>query len=147
MSYLYEFFIRRERRLFAHEGTGLNGPDGAGSFLLEHAKTLDREHFFALHLDTRGKLIGFETVAIGGLGSVEVHPREVFRAAILSGAHCIIIAHNHPSGDLNPSPDDYALARTLFEVGGVLGIEVIDSLIFADGKYLSMALHRPEDWK
>lgn len=147
MSYLYEFHVRRERRQFAHEGTGLQGPGDVVNFLQAHAKGLDREYFFVFHLDVRQKLIGFETVAIGGLAGVEVHPREVFRSAIISGAHSIIVAHNHPSGDCTPSPEDYILVKRLFEAGRLLGIEVLDSIIFADGDFHSMASSKPEDWK
>lgn len=98
-------------------------------------KGLDREHFFVALLSTRNKLIGVSTVSIGSLASVTVHPREVFKTAIMSNAAAIILAHNHPSGDPWPSKQDLQITQRMIDAGEVLGIPVIDHLIFGDEYY------------
>lgn len=133
MTKLYEFRTRRIKRSFAYEDKILHDPTGVATFLLELTKDLDREHFYALYLDVRGKLIGFEVVAVGGLASVEVHPREVFRGAILAGAFSIVVAHNHPSGDSKPSEEDKVLTIRLMKAGVLMGIPVVDHIVVAPG--------------
>jgi DNA repair protein RadC len=88
-----------------------------------------REHFVVLHLDTRNKVIDAEVVSVGIVNQALVHPREVFRAAILRSDTAIAIAHNHPSGVPTPSRDDYEVTRRLIEAGKILGIEVLDSVV------------------
>jgi DNA repair protein RadC len=136
---LYKFSVRRTRVEFAHEGKQLNGPVDVARFLMTYAKDLDRENFFAFHLSAKLDILGFETVAVGGLDSVAVHPREIFRGAILAGAHSIIVAHNHPSGDPRPSDEDMKLAEDLERAGLVLDIPVQDSIIVAEGGAYSIA--------
>lgn len=137
---LFKFTVRRtEISHYAHEGKQLNGPVDVARFLMVFTEDYDREHFFAFHLSTQLNIIGFETVAIGGLDSVAVHPREVFRGALLSGAASIIVAHNHPSGDPKPSHSDLALAERLIETGLVLDIPVHDSIIVAANGAFSIA--------
>ncbi|MGD8394758.1 MAG: DNA repair protein RadC [Candidatus Eiseniibacteriota bacterium] len=97
-----------------------------------------REHFVALHLDARNRVIGRETVSVGTLNASIVHPREVFRAAIRASAASLVLVHNHPSGDPEPSADDLALTRRLVEVGTLVGIEVLDHLIIGKGRFVSL---------
>lgn len=89
----------------------------------------DREHFVIIHLDTKNKVIGKETISIGSLNRATVHPREVFKGAIRRGAASIIAVHNHPSGDSTPSPEDIQLTDRLREAGEIMGIEVLDHII------------------
>lgn len=131
-QYLYEFRFRRHRRSFAHEGTTLIGPAYAGVFLKRICKGDDRERFYAIYLDVRGKIIGYECVAVGHLAGVEVHPREVFRGAILAGAHSIIVGHNHPSGDPEPSVEDVCLTKRLKQAGDLIGIALLDHIVVTD---------------
>jgi DNA repair protein RadC len=93
----------------------------------------DREHFVVLAVDARGKVFGEKLISVGTLTATIVHPREVFRAAILMNAATIIVVHNHPSGDPTPSDDDWVLYRRLAAAGDVLGIPVVDSLIVTRG--------------
>ena len=90
---------------------------------------LDREAGIVLSLDSRNRPIGCHVVSIGSLSASLVHPREIFKFAILSNAAAIIFAHNHPSGVTSPSRDDIELTRRLVNAGQLLGIEVIDALI------------------
>lgn len=98
-----------------------------------------REHFVLMSLDVRHKLIQRHVIAIGSLCGVEVHPREVFRAAILDHAAAIIIVHNHPSGDTGPSRQDIELTARLRECGELLGIPILDHVIIAGDGYTSLA--------
>lgn len=138
MPSLYEFRIRRVKRSFAHEGK-LIEPAGVAAWMGRNAVELDREHFHVIMLDGCANVVGFELVAVGGMASVEVHPREVFRAAILAGAHAIIVVHNHPSGSRMHSESDIELVQDLRRAGRVLGIEVLDSIVLAEGEYFSLA--------
>lgn len=100
---------------------------------------LDREHFACLHLDVRHRLISRETVSIGHLSCALVHPREVFKGAILANAHAVALAHNHPSGDPEPSHEDVEITRRLRKAGEILGIPVLDHVILVDGGHVSLA--------
>jgi DNA repair protein RadC len=102
----------------------------------------DREHFCIAMLDRKGNLIGLNTVSIGGLHSSVVHPREVFKPAIILGAASIILAHNHPSGDPTPSPEDITVTKKLVKAGRILSIEILDHVIIGDGTmYYSLKEH------
>ena len=99
----------------------------------------DREVFVVLHLDTRNRVVAHEVTSIGSQNASLVHPREVFKAAILKGATSIILAHNHPSGDPAPSKDDIDLTHRLAEAGGLMGIQVLDHFVVAPaGESVSM---------
>lgn len=89
----------------------------------------DRERFHALHLDVHHRIVGVDDVAVGTLTNVEVHPREVFKAAILANAAELVLVHNHPSGDATPSRQDRELTERLRKVGDLVGIKVLDSVV------------------
>lgn len=93
----------------------------------------DREQFVVVHLDKKHHVLSIEVVATGTLDAVLVHPREVYKGALLANAAAIALAHNHPSGDTAPSPEDLALTATLIEAGRVLGVQVVDHLVLGDG--------------
>lgn len=96
-----------------------------------------KEHFFVVSLDTRNNFIGVDEISVGTLTASLVHPRETFESAIRRHAAQIIIAHNHPSGETEPSEDDLKITKRLVEAGKIMGIEVLDHLIFTDKTYLS----------
>ena len=91
----------------------------------------DREMFVVLHLDVRNRVVAHEITSIGSQTASLVHPREVFKSAILKGACSIILSHNHPSGDPSPSKDDIDLTQRLVEAGRLMGIDVLDHIIVA----------------
>ena len=105
---------------------------------LEEYRDSDREHFLALALDARNKVVHMEVVSIGTLNSAIVHPREVFKSVILANGASVILAHNHPSGDTTPSKEDIGLTQRLVNAGEILGIEVLDHLIVTHDSHLSM---------
>lgn len=96
-----------------------------------------KEHFITLHLDGKNRIICFDRVSVGSLNQSIVHPREVFKGAILSSAAALILIHNHPSGDPSPSAEDRAITRRLVEVGDLVGIRILDHIIVGSGEYLS----------
>ena len=99
----------------------------------QYLEGVDRENFVVMLVDQKHKIIGIHTVATGSLTAAVVHPREVMKPAILSNAAAIIVAHNHPSGDPQPSQEDRALTAKLFQAGKILGIALLDHIILGDG--------------
>lgn len=99
----------------------------------------DRENFVALLLDARNQVRAIVPVSVGDISSTIAHPRETFRAAVLMGASSLIVAHNHPSGDPTPGPEDLGETRRLFEAGRLLGIELLDHIIVGEeGRFVSL---------
>ena len=96
------------------------------------------ENFILLCLNTKNKIAGVHTVSIGSLNASIVHPREVFKAALLNNASGIICLHNHPSGDPEPSREDIEITHRLVNAGNILGINVLDHIIIGDGRYISL---------
>ena len=96
------------------------------------------ENFIILCLNTKNKIAGVHTVSIGSLNASIVHPREVFKAAMLNNASGIICLHNHPSGDPEPSREDIEITHRLDNAGNILGINVLDHIIIGDGRYISL---------
>ena len=97
----------------------------------------DREVFVLICLSTKNDIAGLNLVSMGSINSSLVHPREVFKPAILSNASRVIVAHNHPSGDTEPSKEDVEVTKRLYKAGELLGIEVLDHLIVGED-YCSM---------
>ena len=112
--------------------------ESAAALLRPHLLEKQKEHFVALLLDNRHHLIRISSIAIGSLSATLVHPRELFKEAIAASAAAVIIAHNHPSGDPEPSEHDLHMTRRLVEAGTLLGIEVLDHLIVAAGGVTSL---------
>lgn len=98
-----------------------------------------QEHFYAVYLDNQKKVIDTKLLFIGTLNYSIVHPREVFKEALLLSASSIICIHNHPSGHIEPSKDDIELTQRLISAGKMIGIPVIDHLIIGSNKYFSFA--------
>lgn len=118
--------------------TAITCPKDAVMVVQESIGNEDREVFSVILLDTRNKVIGINTVAIGGLNFCAIHPREVFKPAIAASAASLILCHNHPSGDPAASSEDIELTKRLYRVGHIIGIPVIDHLIFTRGKNFSL---------
>lgn len=115
----------------------INGAAEVVELLMVRFKDLQDEHFKCLLLNTKNELLKTVDVAKGGLDVVTAIPRDVFRQAVRDGASGVIVCHNHPSGDPEPSRDDIALTERLREAAEVLGIRFLDHVIFGDGKYVS----------
>lgn len=116
----------------------ITGPGVAHEILANYLAGQDRENFVVLLLDTKNRVIGINTVSVGTLNSTIVHPREVFKPAILANANAIILGHNHPSGDTTPSQADIDITKNLVEAGKILNIEVLDHIIVGHDRFTSL---------
>ncbi len=122
----------------------LDQPEVAGEVLVRLLRGRRTEVFGFLSLDPRHRLIGMHEVSSGTRTQAPVDPAELFRSALLDDASGILVFHNHPSGDLEPSPDDLALTRRLVAGGRTVGIAVHDHLVVAGRRHLSLRRTRPE---
>jgi DNA repair protein RadC len=115
----------------------LNDSTDVADLLMKEMMYEDREFFMALYLNTRMKVESKSIISIGGLDMALVHPREVFAPAVRRGAAAVIVAHNHPSGDPEPSEEDILLTNRLLESSRILGIRLVDHVIIGSGRYTS----------
>jgi len=113
-------------------------PEAVAALVRGRLGSKKKEHFLALLLDSRNKLIKIAEISIGSLDASIVHPREVYKEAISASASAVIFVHNHPSGDPTASEDDIRLTRGLVEAGEIIGIEVLDHIIIGDKKHFSL---------
>jgi len=113
----------------------INSPEDVVSMFENHFAGADRENFAIAFLNRKGKVLGVNTVSVGGLHSSIVHPREVYKPAVIIGAASIILAHNHPSGDPTPSREDIEITKHLIEAGRIMGIDILDHIIIGDSYY------------
>ncbi len=128
----------KTRKYRGRKPPAVTRPEQVARLVRKSVSDPKREHFFVLLLTTRHVVLGIETVSVGSLNASIVHPREVFRPAINAAAAAIILAHNHPSGDVAPSDDDMEITNRLADAGKLLGIDVLDHVIVAgDSAYLS----------
>jgi DNA repair protein RadC len=137
---VYKVTLVREGRVSCYQQQIRSSAD-ASMLLHTYLADVDREHFVVLMLDQKNKVIGINNVSVGSLTASVVHPRECFKPAILSNAAAIILAHNHPSGQPQPSQEDRVLTVRLVAAGKLLGISVLDHVIIGDGTsaYFSFA--------
>lgn len=137
---IYRVALIREGKMRCYD-TRIRSSATASELLHRYLADVDREHFVAVLLDRKNQVIGLHTVSIGSLTASIVHPREVFKIAILANSAAVIFGHNHPSGDPQPSQEDRALTARLVEAGKLLGIDVIDHTVIGDGtsRYFSFA--------
>ena len=118
----------------------IDNPEVA-SYILRNVCNLENETeevMMLLTLDTKNKVTGIFEVSRGSLNTSIVHPREIFKRAIINNASNVIIAHNHPSGDTTPSKEDINVTQRLKECGKILGVELLDHLIIGEGRYCSL---------
>jgi DNA repair protein RadC len=101
------------------------------SFLQQETK----EYFIALHLDGKNRIVCFDIVSVGSLNQSIVHPRELFKTALLSSAAALILVHNHPTGDPTPSREDLSITKRLCEAGEIIGVKVLDHIVCGSSYY------------
>lgn len=139
--------IEQKVRLVMEEGIGygetpnITNADAAAAIgrAYINANFPDREMCIALILDTKNRITGVYTVSVGSLNVSIVHPREVFKAAILGNAAAIVLIHNHPSGDPAPSREDFNLTERMKKAGDLLGIRFLDHVIIGHNSHYGMA--------
>ena len=116
----------------------INNSSDIANYYIQRLKDEKREHFIAVFLDSKNKIISEKTISIGTLNSSLVHPREVFKEAIKNSANSIILVHNHPSGNVEASDEDYRVNKVLIETGNLVGIKVLDHLVVGWNKWKSI---------
>ncbi|SRR5258706_7759353 len=120
------------RRYVTKQPKAILGPEDVASLpSIRRLKAAKREHFVVLLLNARHEVEAVETVSIGSLNASIVHPREVFKPAVIHSAASVVLAHNHPSGDPEPSEEDLSITKRLVDAGELLGIGVLDHVIVA----------------
>ncbi len=125
--------------LFTEEGRpAIGGPRDVSNLLMPDLRYQKKEHLKSLLLDTKNRVLAIKTVSIGDLSSSIVHPREVYKDAVLASAASIIVAHNHPSGDPTPSAEDVAVTKRLILSGEIMGIDLLDHIVLGDGTFVSL---------
>lgn len=136
----FELASRVEGEEIAAQKQAVKNPLDLVGLVRNRLKDEKKEHFLEILMDTRNQVIKICEVSIGSLDSSIVHPREVFKEAIAASAQCVILVHNHPSGDPTPSPEDLGMNKRLVDAGILLGIEVIDHIIIGNPDYVSMKM-------
>ena len=116
----------------------ISSPYDAYEMIKEQLEDLDREQFIIACLNTKNEPTNISVVSVGSLNRAIVHPREVYKTAILSNAAAVMAFHNHPSGDTTPSEQDIQLTYRLVEAGELLGIKFLDHLVIGDGSFISL---------
>ncbi|HLR88965.1 MAG TPA: DNA repair protein RadC [Atopostipes sp.] len=135
-----EFGRRISNASQVKEGTVMSS-SWVGNYLVKDMSNLTQENVVALYLNTKNEIIKKETIFIGSLNSAVAHPREIFKGAVRYSAARIIIAHNHPSGNTEPSEADLSFTRRMVDAGELMGIEVLDHFIIGEKDYLSLREH------
>src|SRR5690625_2138508 len=135
-----EFGRRISNASQVKEGTVMSS-SWVGNYIVKDMSNLTQENVVALYLNTKNEIIKKETIFIGSLNSAVAHPREIFKGAVRYSAARIIIAHNHPSGNTEPSEADLSFTRRMVDAGELMGIEVLDHFIIGEKDYLSLREH------
>lgn len=116
----------------------VRSPSDVAQLLMAEMAHLEQENFQVLYLDTRNRLLGADTVYVGTLNASHIRVAEVFRDAVKRNCAAVIVAHNHPSGDPSPSPEDVEVTRQLIAAGKLLSIELLDHLIIGQQRFVSL---------
>ena len=136
---IYKVTLVKEGRVPCYDQQIRSSAD-ASALLHTYLADVDREHFVTILINQKNRVLGVNTVSIGSLTASIVHPREVYKSAILSNAASIICGHNHPSTDCQPSKEDRAITARPVEAGRLLGVNVLDHVIISGtGKHFSFA--------
>lgn len=133
--------FRKERELNENlrlQRESINDAQAAVDYIREMITDYSKEQFFVLNLDVRNRIIDVERISEGTLTASLVHPRETFESAIRKHSASIMVAHNHPSGDVQPSEEDIRITRRLKDAGNILGIQLLDHIIITKQKYSSL---------
>lgn len=132
---IYQCYLLREKSLATPYYGAIKGPQDVANLVSPILQDSPVEQIIVLMLDSKNCVIGVQVVSTGIIDAALVHPREVFKPAIITNAAAIILAHNHPSGHPGPSPEDKRITHRIYEAGQIVGIELLDHVIVAyDGQ-------------
>lgn len=136
---IYKFEVHRTRMQVADAPMGpVRDARDVAAIARRAMGPIDHEEMLVLHMDVARKIRGFHVAGVGGLASCAVDPMQVFRAALIAGAHAMVLVHNHPSGDPSPSAEDLAVTARLVQGAALLGIQILDHVILGEGRHFSM---------
>ncbi len=121
----------------------MNSAEAIWRYMRVEARGVGRECFWALLLDGKHRLIKLDLVSMGTLTTSLVHPREVFRAAVREGAAALVVAHNHPSGDPEPSGEDFDVTKRLLSAANLMGIPLLDHVVLGEHSWVSLRTRMP----
>lgn len=136
---LYSTRLVRETEFTYPDRFQVTEPSEVATILRDYFRDKDREEFLIVLLDTANTVTGLSQISVGGLSSSVVEPRQIFKTAILANAAAIILAHQHPSGNPEPSREDIQITSQITEAGEIMGIPVHDHLIITEADYVSLA--------
>ena len=141
MKHVYEYRVKlvKETTVSYGHAADIKSSTDIVYYMKNFIADSDREMCAILLLDTKNRVNGIHMVSIGSLNAAIVHPREVFKAAILANSAAIAIGHNHPSGESTPSREDCEITKRLTEAGDILGIRVLDHVVIGQNDYYSFA--------
>jgi len=134
---MFELFRRTNRLKKKGFKTKIKTAEDVYRYFVDELETKNKEHFYALFLDTKNRIIGEELISVGTLNASLIHPREVFNPAIKASANSIILVHNHPSGECEPSKEDKEVTKQIKEAGKILGINLLDHVIIGKDNFKS----------
>jgi DNA repair protein RadC len=139
MKYVRQVSVRYGKK--HKSAVDIRGPEAIAKFARKIIKENGKEHLIMFCLDGNHSVVAYNVVAVGTATSAPVHPREVFQPAIMAGAVSIVLCHNHPSGNVEPSREDLSVTKTLLEASKYLGIKLLDHVIVGQDAYHSMHEH------
>lgn len=119
-------------------GMQITSPIDCVDYIADELKFLEQEHFIGVYLDSKNRVLAKKTLFVGSLNRSICHPREIFKEALRHACNSIIVIHNHPSGSPAPSPQDIAVTKRLYEIGELVGIELLDHIIIGTEGYVSL---------
>jgi DNA repair protein RadC len=135
---MYEIFRRSNRLKDKGFKVKIKNAEDVYNYFKDELEIKNKEHFYALLLDTKNQIIGEELISVGTLNASLIHPREVFNPAIKYSAKSIILVHNHPSGDCKPSNEDEVSSEILYKVGKLVGINIQDHVVISKEGFFSL---------
>lgn len=127
----------------SRQRTVVIGSDDVAGMVMEEMRYFRREVFRVVYLNAKNEVLGMEDIAVGGLNAAYVQPREIFAGAIRKGAASVVLIHNHPSGNPEPSEKDLELTRKAVDAGKLLGIRIADHIVIGNGTYHSIFWDMP----
>ncbi len=139
---MFEIFRRTNRLNKNGFKTKIKTAKDVYNYYIDNLQNKKKEHFYALLLDTKNQIISEELISVGTLNSSLIHPREVFNPAIKASANSIILVHNHPSGNSNPSSEDKKIMDILNKGSEIIGINILDNIIIGKDDFYSFKLNR-----
>ena len=135
---MYEIFRRANKLKKIGYKAKIKTAEDVFNYFVDKLYDKKKECFYALYLDTKNTIIDEHEISVGTLNASLIHPREVFNPAIRASSNSVILVHNHPSGDCNPSKEDKDVTKTLFDAGDILGIKVLDHVIVGKDGFTSL---------